>query len=198
MSNEKIIPLHVDRPARADAVRNRRLLLDTALALIQANGIEQVTMSDIAKEAGVGKGTLYRHFTDKAQICHALLDEDMRDFQRQTLTMLRSDPDPLNSLRWFLEAAVKYVMDHSDLLQEAANESGLDMLRHPAHLWWRQTIAGLLARLQPLGDASYIADVLYILLDVQTIRFQRLTHRYDLPRIVAGLHMTLDRYLGIG
>ncbi len=197
MSNEKIIPLHVDRPIRADAIRNRRLLLDTALALIQANGIEQVTMSDIAKEAGVGKGTLYRHFTDKAQICHALLDEDMRDFQRQTLTMMRSNPDPLTSLRWFLESAVKYVLDHSDLLQEAANESGLDMLRHPAHLWWRQTIAGLLARLQPAGDASYIADVLYILLDVQTIRFQRLTHRYDLTRIVAGLHMTLDRYLGI-
>lgn len=197
MNDEKIIPLKHDRPVRADAVRNRCLLLNTAQRLFVAHGINDVTMSDIAREAGVGKGTLYRHFTDKAQICHALLDEDMRTFQQQTLFIMRSNPDALGSLRWFLESAARYVFDHSDLLQAASNEGEQCMLYHPAHLWWRQTIAGLLSRLQPAGDSSYIADVLYILLDVQTIRFQRLSHHYDLAQIVAGLQMTLNCFLSI-
>jgi hypothetical protein len=74
-----------------------------------------------------------------------------------------------------------------------ANQGGIDMLHHPAHLWWRQTIHGLLMRLKPAGDIDYIADVLYVMLDVQTIRFQRRVQGYDIERIVAGLHMMLDR-----
>ena len=193
MKPENIIPIHSDKPIRADASRNRRLLLDTALELFESEGIEVVTMSAIAKEAGVGKGTLYRHFADKAELCHALLDEDMREFQHTTLAYLRDSDDTFACLQWFLEKAAHYVLAHSELLIEAANQSGIDFLSHPAHVWWRQTINGLLLRLNLEIDVSYVADMLYIMLDVQTIRFQHRAQGYDIERIVNGLHMLLWR-----
>lgn len=193
MNIDNIIPIHSNKPIRADAVRNRRLLLDTAQGLFDKHGIEDVTMSAIAKEAGVGKGTLYRHFEDKVAVCHALLDEDMRDFQQATLEQIRSCDDAFDSLQWFLEKAVAYTVDHNALLIEAANQGGVDMLNHPAHIWWRQTIVGLLARLDLDLDTSYVADMLYVMLDAQTIRFQRQVQGYDAERIVSGLHMALWR-----
>jgi len=193
MSSDNIIPINSDKPIRADAARNRRALLDTAQRLFIQKGIEDVTMSSIAKEAGVGKGTLYRHFADKVAVCHALLDEDMRAFQQSTLEQIRACDNPFDSLQWFLEKAATYIVDHNELLIEAANQGGVDMLNHPAHIWWRQTIVGLLARLELDTDIGYMADILYVMLDAQTIRFQRRVQGYDLKRIVDGLHMVLFR-----
>lgn len=193
MKPDNIIPLNPNKPIRADAARNRRLLLDTAIGLFDENGVEDVTMSAIAKEAKVGKGTLYRHFPDKVALCHALLDEDMRAFQHGTLSYLQDCNDAFACLQWFLEHTAKYVVKHSNLLMEVANQGGIDMLNHPAHIWWRQTIIGLLARLNLEVDISYVADMLYVMLDVQTIRFQQHVQGYDINRIVSGLHMALWR-----
>jgi AcrR family transcriptional regulator len=195
MDDKKIISFNQNKPIRADAARNRRRLLTTAQRLFDRDSIADVTMSAIAREAGVGKGTLYRHFDDKADLCHALLDEDMRAFQQRTLAHIRSCQDAYTCLRWFLEQTADYVVAHSELLREVANQGGIEMLRHPAHVWWRQTIYGLLVQLQPDGDMDYMADMLYVLLDVQTIRFQRRAQGYNLERIVNGLHMMLDRLL---
>jgi AcrR family transcriptional regulator len=192
MKPENIISLTQEKAVRADAVRNRRILMDTANRLFQEEGVETITMSTIAKEAGVGKGTLYRHFPDKATLCHALLDEDMREFQTETLLHLRTTPNPIHALKWFLQATVEYVDGHSELLYEASLQSGMNSLTHPAHLWLWQTIYGLLLRLELRGDVSYIADTLYLMLDVNTIRFQRRRQNYSTERIVAGLHMLLD------
>lgn len=194
MKPDNIIPINSDKPVRADAARNRRLLLDTALTLFAESSIENVTMSAIAKEANVGKGTLYRHFADKAELCHALLDEDMRQFQIMTLDYIRQCDDAFDCLHWFLEQAAGYVVAHNQLLVEASNQGGVDTLSHPAHIWWRQTIIGLLARLNLDVDISYLADLLYVMLDVQTIRFQRRVQGYDVERIISGLHTTLWRF----
>lgn len=193
MSDNNIIPINIDKPIRADAIRNRQQLLLAAQTLFAAQGIADVTMSAIAKEAEVGKGTLYRHFEDKVAICHALLDEDMRAFQQRTLDYLRQNGDPYTSLCWFAEQSATYVVNHNALLAEVSNQGGVDMLSHPAHVWWRQTIVGLLSRLDLDADTSYIADMLYIMLDVQSIRFQRRVQGYDLQRIIDGLHMAIAR-----
>lgn len=193
MSDDKLIQFNPDKSLRADAIRNRRLLLNTAVRLFEKKGVEDVTMSAIAKEAGVGKGTLYRNFTDKAELCVALLDEDMRMFQEQTLNYIAGCENTLECLNWFLENAASYVVKHSELLREAANQGSIPILRHPAHIWWRQTILGLLNRMGIEGDKSYFADILYVMLDVQTIRFQLHAQNYDLARIVSGLQMTLAR-----
>ncbi|MGB1288461.1 MAG: TetR/AcrR family transcriptional regulator [Aggregatilineales bacterium] len=187
------LQIQPEKPIRADAARNHRILLRTAQRLFREQPVTDVTMSAIAKAAGVGKGTLYRHFEDKADLCHALLDETMREFQNETLEKLGCT-DAEASLRWFLQMVVDFVISNSDLLHEASLQSGSQMWEHPAHSWWHQTILALLQRLEVQGDAAYMADNLYMMLDVQTIRYQQ-RKGYDVERIKDGLWMLVDKFL---
>ncbi len=61
------------RPLRADAERNRRLILDVAARVFAERGLG-ATLNDIAHEAGVGVGTVYRRFPDKDALIDALFD----------------------------------------------------------------------------------------------------------------------------
>ena len=63
---------------RSDAARNRSLLIDAARNLVAKRGAEAVTMDDVAAAAGVGKGTLFRRFGNRARLMMELLDEDER------------------------------------------------------------------------------------------------------------------------
>lgn len=183
------------RPKRADAVKNRQLLLDTARRLFDNEGVGAVSMSAIAQRANVGKGTLYRHFSDKGELLHALLDEDMRQLQDRTLERMRMGYEAADNLRWFFDQAITFVIKHSDSLCEASSNGSIPMLQHPAHMWWRQTIIGLLTQAGVTGDVNYKADVFYVMLDVTTIRFQRRTLGYDSERIFNGFCELLDTLL---
>ncbi|MDX3581346.1 TetR/AcrR family transcriptional regulator [Streptomyces europaeiscabiei] len=66
---------------RADAARNRARLLDAAARLVAEQGAEHVTMQSVAEAAGVGKGTLFRRFGDRAGLLIALLGEAEAEFQ---------------------------------------------------------------------------------------------------------------------
>lgn len=86
------MPLSVGpRAERADAVRNRELLLQTAREMLDEQGAQNVTMDGLAERAGVGKGTVFRRFGTRAGIFQALLDADEQRFQQQVL----SGPPPL-------------------------------------------------------------------------------------------------------
>nr|NNM90400.1 TetR/AcrR family transcriptional regulator [Bacilli bacterium] len=72
---------------RRDAAKNRLHILEVASVLFSQQGVEQVSMNQIAMEAQIGSGTLYRHFRDKSELCYALINdqipflfEDMDDF----------------------------------------------------------------------------------------------------------------------
>lgn len=86
-----VIPLGKPRPERADAVRNRLHLLDTAREMITESGVDKVTMDGLAERAGLGKGTVFRRFGTRAGIFAALIDEDERTFQ----SLVLSGPPPL-------------------------------------------------------------------------------------------------------
>ena len=193
MADDLLLP--ENKPTRADALQNRELLLETAQALFDEQGVESVTMAAIAQAAGVGKGTLYRHFENKGDLCQALLDEDQRKLQERTLKRLRSNDDPLDLLRWFLLEVAKFVDANQALLCTHTGEQTIPLLTHPAHLWWRQTIHQLLTRLDIPGDTEYAADVLYMMLDVHTIYFQQTHLGYDLERIHDGLMQTLLHFI---
>jgi AcrR family transcriptional regulator len=66
---------------RADAARNRQRILAAAQKLFTRDGVAATSMDAIALEAGVGKGTLFRRFGDRASLALALLESSERDFQ---------------------------------------------------------------------------------------------------------------------
>lgn len=180
------------RTPRADAVKNRELLLQTAQRLFVQKGVDSVKMSDISDEAGVGKGTLYRHFPNgKAELCRALIDEDQRDLQERTFARLRQNGDSLADLNWFAREVIAFVIRNQAFMFA---ESSMEMLLgHPAHLWWRQTIRGLLVRLKLNIDLDYTADMIFVMLDPRTIYFQMNARGYDSERIASGLSDILKR-----
>ncbi|PJF34472.1 MAG: hypothetical protein CUN49_15495 [Candidatus Thermofonsia Clade 1 bacterium] len=184
------IPLQPARPSRADALRNRQLLLETAQRLFAAHGVEAVSMSAIAEAAEVGKGTLYRHFANKADLCLALLDQQQRDLQERTLQRLRQVNDPEANLRWFLREALTFVWQNLPLLPINVPEAHL--AHFAAHLWWRQTLRGLLAQLGINKHLEYATDTLYIMLDAHTVYFQQHTRACTLEELVAGIQALLD------
>lgn len=75
------LPLAGQRRERGDAAANRERILRAARELVAEHGPEGLTMNAVATAAGVGKGTVFRRFGDRAGLTQALLDDYMRDFQ---------------------------------------------------------------------------------------------------------------------
>jgi AcrR family transcriptional regulator len=92
------------RPMRADAARNRRLLLDAAHEAFTRSGVT-ASLDDVAKAAGVGPGTLYRHFPSRDALVLAVIDEGLMDLHRLG-TARADDANPLAALREWLAAYI--------------------------------------------------------------------------------------------
>jgi AcrR family transcriptional regulator len=93
------------RPLRADAQRNRDRLLAVAARAFAQDGPD-VTLDSIAKEAGVGIGTLYRHFPTREALLEALLSSRFDRLRDRADSLLTSEP-PLEAFRrWLSELAV--------------------------------------------------------------------------------------------
>lgn len=82
---EPLPQLGKPRPERADAVRNRALLLETARMLVAERGAVDVTMDELAARSGLGKGTVFRRFGSRAGIFQALLDEEELALQQAVM-----------------------------------------------------------------------------------------------------------------
>ncbi len=183
---------------RSDAARNRRRVLEAARALFAERGVTAVTMEEISRSAGVGKGTLYRRFPNKGLLCQELLDEPTRRFQGEVLALLGgADEGPLEKLGAFLDLLVWFTEENLDLLyggyESLAGEERLAHLEHPAHEWLHWTVLGLLRAAVRSGDlvaetdAEYLADALLAPLNVDLFYHQRRTLGFSPGRISAGL-----------
>lgn len=91
-------PLIMRRAVREDQkLARRQHILDTAWALFQEQDYEQVNMIDVAKGAGLAKGTLYLYFKTKEELFLAILSEQFEAWFDDIDTFLQSDVTPLNA-----------------------------------------------------------------------------------------------------
>jgi AcrR family transcriptional regulator len=77
--------LGVHQDAQEAAARNEKKLLQTARSLLRSPDASKADMRDIAQAAGVGVGTLYRRFGDKAGLLAAVIGDDERVLQEAVL-----------------------------------------------------------------------------------------------------------------
>ncbi|GAA0408672.1 TetR/AcrR family transcriptional regulator [Microbispora corallina] len=125
-------------PSRSDAVRNRRLLLDAAAAMFAEHGVE-VSIGEIAQRAGVGKGTVFRHFSSKDELLAAIMLGMLGELLDTGTALLTAD-DPGTALREFMAAGVElFVRDRAfcevigrPSLQHAEVRDAIDRLRDVA------------------------------------------------------------------
>ena len=186
------------RVERRDVTRNRRAILDAAREAFAERGVSRVCMEDVARAAGVGKGTLYRHFPNKGLLCQALLDERARQVQAEVLAVAGDrDLPPLERLDAVLERLVDFTDANLELLygghEMLKGEDRLAFFDHPARSWQRGTVAGLLRMARDEGtirasyDPTYLADALLSALDPDLFYYQRRVRGLPVERISAGL-----------
>jgi AcrR family transcriptional regulator len=97
-----------ERPRlRADAVRNRERLL-VAAARVFGAGAEGASLEAVAREAGVGIGTLYRHFPTRESLFEAVYRREV-DQLVDLAARLALDTPPTDALRTWLRATVEFV-----------------------------------------------------------------------------------------
>jgi AcrR family transcriptional regulator len=140
---------HVERPLRADARRNRDRLLEVAMEAFSQTGPE-VTLDSIAKTAGVGIGTLYRHFPTR----EALIEEVYRtELTRlcDVVPQLLGDLPPDAAMRTWMDRFIDYMAAKhglADALRVVIAAGG----RPFAHS--RERMAGAVTQLLAAGVAA--------------------------------------------
>ncbi len=132
---------------RADAARNRAAILDAAAALFAEQGVDAVSMDQVAAAAGVGKGTLFRRFGDKAGLAAALLDVRERVLQEGVL----HGPPPLgpgapsaDRLAAFADAYLDYLLKHLPLVRMSETAAPGARYRIGAYRFWHRHVTILL------------------------------------------------------
>jgi len=104
------------RPMRADARRNYERLVTAARQVFNEEG-GNASMEAIAKEAGVGVGTLYRHFPRRIDLVEAVYRNDVNELTEAADLALASE-GPWQALVTWLEAFVRYALGKRRFLQE--------------------------------------------------------------------------------
>jgi AcrR family transcriptional regulator len=100
-------PTAVLRKPRADAARNRERVLEAAKAVFSAGGAD-ASLEAVAREAGVGIGTLYRHFPTREALYEAVYRREV-DQLGDLADQLKKEAKPLDALRRWLRSNVEFV-----------------------------------------------------------------------------------------
>ena len=95
------------RKPRVDAVRNRERVLEAAKVVFSAGGPE-ASLEAVARRAGVGIGTLYRHFPTREALFEAVYRREVQQLG-ELAEQLKSEPDPVEALRRWLRSNVEFV-----------------------------------------------------------------------------------------
>jgi AcrR family transcriptional regulator len=113
----------ITRPKRADARRNYEKVLAAARDAF-AEGGESTALEEIARRAGVGIGTLYRHFPNRQALLEALYVNEVEEVCR-TATQF-NDRDPWDALNSWFERLIAYLATKKALAHELLNYLDLD------------------------------------------------------------------------
>jgi AcrR family transcriptional regulator len=106
------------RPKRADARRNYEKVLAAARAAF-AEGGESTALEEIARRAGVGIGTLYRHFPTRQALLEALYVDEVDEICRSAAEL--DDADPWEALSGWFEHFIGYIATKQALAHELLN-----------------------------------------------------------------------------
>jgi AcrR family transcriptional regulator len=181
------------RGERADAARNREKILAAAADIVASKGVDGLAMAEVASAAGVGVGTLYRRFGDRAGLAYALIDDREREFQRAFV----EGPPPLGPgapaparIRAFLHALTDRTLAQLDLLLMAETAAPLARYGGAYELYHRH-LAMLLAEVRPEGDAPGVADALLAPLAAPLLAYRLSRGETDSARVKRALNELL-------
>jgi AcrR family transcriptional regulator len=105
-------------------------ILQAAYRVFAERGFEQATMDEIARTAGVAKGTLYLYYPSKHDIYSAALHRSIVELAARTTAALESASGVEAKLRAFIATRLRYFDEHRDFLRIYDQEFGRSLCRH--------------------------------------------------------------------
>ncbi|MFQ6395815.1 TetR/AcrR family transcriptional regulator [Nocardia sp. KC 131] len=151
----------IEPTERADAARNRQLLLDAAQELVREHGVDSLTMDALAKRAGVGKGTVFRRFGSRAGLMVALLDHSEHKYQHGFMfgpPPLGPGAPPVDRLIAFGRARLLDIEVEGDLYRAAENGEAGDRYSGPPYMLLKAHVSMLLREADVAGEVPLLAD----------------------------------------
>jgi AcrR family transcriptional regulator len=195
------LPLLEPDPAlseRADAARNRRRVLEAASRLFSERGVDCVSMDDVAHEAGVGKGTLYRRFGDRATLALSVLSTSEAAFQEE---LIRGAPPlgpgapAVERLHAFGDAVHEFRERHLEVLVAGEKAAPVDRFESRPYAAYRLHLRLLLQEADPALDHDCAVEALLAPLSADYLFYLRRHRGIPMERIAAAWHKTLDGLL---
>lgn len=187
----------VDQPPteRADAARNRRRILDAATRILETAGPDGLAVENVAAEAGVGVGTLYRRYGSQGGLALALLDEEERALQSAVISgppPLGPGAAPFDRLRAFLGELLHRVARQRRLLVTAETNKPHARFTARAYRVHHAHVTSLLRAARPDVDAPVMADTLLAPLAATLVTYQLDDNQIGLDRIEVALDILVD------
>jgi AcrR family transcriptional regulator len=183
---------------RADARRNYERVLCTASRLFSEHGPENVSMEAIAAAAGVGKGTLFRAFGDRAGLAGAVLGERETLFQERVIR----GPAPLGPGAPAIERLAAFGTAYMQFLEEnlplvAAAELGPGVRFRTGPFAFYRMHVGVLVReaLSDDTDHEYVTDVLLAPLSAEFFAYQLRVRGRTVPELADAYRCLAERVL---
>ncbi len=211
-TNDPLIPLTPDpildgeeRAERRDAAENRQRVLAAAQALFAEHGVANVHMAQIAEAAGVGKGTLYRRYANKGDLCLALMHDQLSAHQAMILARLQEMQQASSPyrerLKFFLVEVLAFTEQHVPLLCEVQQGGQIGGLEGDAPFfeWQHMTVRGLVQAAVRFGelpahlDIPIVVDLLLAPLTASYFRYLRHRRQFSIERISAAICDMVDR-----
>lgn len=193
------LPVIGSAAERADAARNRARIIAAAERLFARDGVACTSMEAIATEAGVGKGTLFRRFGDRASLALALLESAERSFQESFIrgpTPLGPGAAPCERLIAFGHGLLGHVDAHGELMLAAqtAGTPGKRFDRGP-YSAYRLHVSTLIREAAPELDAQYVSDSLLAILRAEVVLHQLHQLQMPLSRLADGWESIVHRLM---
>ncbi|GLV91483.1 TetR family transcriptional regulator [Streptomyces lavendulae subsp. lavendulae] len=173
---ERSVAPGAERTERADAQRNREAVLAAADALFATSSSpHSVSMDDIAAAAGVGKGTLFRRFGDRAGLIAAVITSRLEPLQRTVREVQEATGcAPRQRVLSLLDTSLTFKIENRSLMA-AAEDAGLSSPYQAEHYgWWHETLREALDRVPGVHDPDFTAHAL-----LATIRADLVAHLVD-------------------
>jgi TetR/AcrR family transcriptional repressor of mexAB-oprM operon len=182
-----------------DADEYRSVILKKAKTLFNEQGVDNVSMHQIAKSAGIGQGTLYRRYAHKGELCLDIMRESSRHVSEEIEHYLAAGADI--PVRERLEKVLQIILDYLEeksqwleAIQAPTCEGRRSIFYHsPMYQWLHVTISGLLSEAAQKGtglpqNPIFTTDAIIASMSPDLYLFLRRDRGYSLDDIRLNLH----------
>ncbi|MEU4425602.1 TetR/AcrR family transcriptional regulator [Actinoplanes sp. NPDC024001] len=170
---------------RADARRNQQALLDAAAAAFVASGVD-VPVRDIAARAGVGVGTIYRHFPTRADLIVAVYRHQVEACAEAGPALLERSATPHAALAAWIDLFVDFLITKHGLAEALQSD---DAAFQTLHAYFLDRLVPVCAHLLEAAAGEIVSDVdaFQLMRGVGNLCIGAGDPRYDARRLVALL-----------